>query len=110
MFVQERFLARVNHILFTAQEALKFYALSLDTSFFYPADASRHYKLADDLWQSLKIIHETPADITNAAILANRIQQAQIRAENIINSFINAQVSKIRSNINDDGIAPASAG
>lgn len=110
VFVQERFLARVNQILFTAQEALKFYALSLDTRFFYPSDAEKHYQLADTLWQSLKAIHETPADLSSDVVVAQRVQQAQIRAENIINSFINAKVTKIRANDSDDGVAPASAG
>jgi hypothetical protein len=112
-FVQERFLARVNAIIFSAREGLRNYALSVKPEFFFPSDSSKHYLLADELWTSLKVIHEIPMPTTDPdweLALSKRVQQAQLRAENVINSFVNSRVSLIRSNQDDNGLRPPGAG
>lgn len=108
-FIRDRFLARINLILHTAFTALDFYTLSVKPAFFFPADAEKHYELANTLWASLKAIHEISEDLTDAAVVTKRVQQAQIRAEDIINSFVNSRVTQIRDNNDDDGIQPRPA-
>jgi len=105
-FIQERFLARVNKILFMAQEALSFYTLSVRVDFFLPSNQSKHYELADQLWASLKTVHESTADIGDETATQRRVQRAQLKAENVLNSFLNTRISEVRSNQDDNALRP----
>jgi hypothetical protein len=107
-FIQERFLARVNKILFTAQEALGFYTLSVRIDFFLPSNNTKHYELTDHLWDALRAVHETPTDLTSESAMQRRIQMAQLRAENVMNSFLNARISEVRSNQDDNALRSTS--
>ncbi|HNX48564.1 MAG TPA: hypothetical protein PLS53_00340 [Thermoanaerobaculaceae bacterium] len=107
-FIQERFVARVNKILFMAQEALSFYTLSVRVDFFLPSNHSKHYELTDQLWTSLRSVHETPIEGTDEAALQRRVQRAQLKAENVMNSFLNTRISEVRSNQDDNALRPTS--
>jgi hypothetical protein len=109
-FVQERFLSRANAILFSAREALKFYSLGVPVDYFFPADAAKHYELADDIWRCVKAIHETAAVTGDPDAMGKRVQQAQLRVENLVNSFMNRRVLEVRNAQDNQELPGAGSG
>lgn len=107
-FIQERFVARVNKILFMAQEALSFYTLSVRVDFFLPSNHSKHYELTDQLWDVLRSVHETPVEGVGEEFLRRRVERAQLKAEKVMNEFLNMRISEVRSNQDDNALRPTS--